>query len=67
MRADILESHEKMIDGDKVHRKRVEGTIHLAMSSSVCSRYFKDDFLRFRGTVSGGSSDRFRKWYRKYV
>ena len=28
--------------------ERIEGTIRLAMSSSVCSRYFVDDFLRFR-------------------
>ena len=49
---DILESHEKMIAEIKCPEK-VEGTIHLAMSSSVCSRYFRDDFLRFRERFPG--------------
>ena len=49
---DILELHEKMIAEIKCPEK-VEGTIHLAMSSSVCSRYFRDDFLRFRERFPG--------------
>ncbi|MDO4467387.1 MAG: LysR family transcriptional regulator [Bacillota bacterium] len=44
---DILESHEKMIS--EIHEmEQIEGTIRLAMSSSVCNRYFKEDFLRFK-------------------
>ena len=43
----ILESHAKMMTEIR-HRERVEGTIRLSMSSSVCSRYFRDDFLHFR-------------------
>ena len=43
----ILESQKKMIEEIK-QPERIEGTIRLAMSSSVCSRYFVDDFLRFR-------------------
>ena len=43
---------EKMIAEIKCPEK-VEGTIHLAMSSSVCSRYFRDDFLRFRAQFPG--------------
>ena len=43
----ILESYEKM--GSEIRQmERIEGAIRLAMSSSVCNRYFKDDFLRFR-------------------
>ena len=43
----ILESHEKMRAEIK-QLSQIEGTIRLAMSSSVCNRYFLDDFLRFR-------------------
>lgn len=43
----ILESREKMLE-DLRTPETVEGNIRLAMSSSVCSRYFKDDFLKFR-------------------
>ena len=41
------EDYKKMIEEIK-QPERIEGTIRLAMSSSVCSRYFVDDFLRFR-------------------
>ena len=43
----ILKSREKMM-AELKRPERVEGTIRLAMSSSVCSRYFRDDLLRFR-------------------
>lgn len=43
----ILESHEKMLE-DLRTPETVEGNLRLAMSSSVCNRYFKDDFLKFR-------------------
>lgn len=44
---DILESQEKMME-DLRTPEVVEGNIRLAMSSSVCNRFFKDDFLEFR-------------------
>ena len=43
----ILESHEKMLEELKTP-EIIKGNIRLAMSSSVCNRYFKDDFLKFR-------------------
>ena len=43
----ILESHEKMLEELKTP-EIIKGNIRLAMSSSVCNRYFKDDFLNFR-------------------
>lgn len=39
----ILESHEKMLEELKTP-EIIKGNIRLAMSSSVCNRYFKDDF-----------------------
>lgn len=48
----ILESHEKMLS--EIRRlEHIEGTIRLAMSSSVCNRYFKEDFLCFRERFPG--------------
>ena len=44
---EILESHEKMLE-DLRTLETIEGNIRLAMSSSVCNRFFKDDFLEFR-------------------
>lgn len=44
---DILESQEKMMENLRTPEV-VEGNIRLAMSSSVCNRFFKDDFLEFR-------------------
>ena len=44
---EILESHEKMLE-DLRTPETIEGNIRLAMSSSVCNRFFKDDFLEFR-------------------
>lgn len=43
----ILESHEKMLEALRTP-EQIEGNIRLAMSSSVCNRYFKNDFLEFR-------------------
>ncbi len=43
----ILESYEKMT-AELKQPEQIAGTIRLAMSSSVCSRYFQEDFLRFR-------------------
>lgn len=43
----ILESHEKML-ADLQTPENIKGNIRLAMSSSVCNRFFKEDFLRFR-------------------
>lgn len=34
-------------------RGTVEGEIRLAMSSSICNRYFKEDFLQFRRKYPG--------------
>lgn len=48
----ILEVHEKMT-AEIRQQERIEGTIHLSMSSSVCNRYFKEDFLRFRQQYPG--------------
>ncbi len=48
----ILEAHEKMT-AEIRQQERIEGTIHLSMSSSVCNRYFKEDFLRFRQRYPG--------------
>lgn len=44
---DILESQERMTEHLRTPEV-VEGNIRLAMSSSVCNRFFKDDFLEFR-------------------
>lgn len=33
--------------------ERIEGEIRLAMSSSICNRYFKEDFLQFRRKYPG--------------
>lgn len=44
---DILESQERMMENLRTPEV-VEGSIRLAMSSSVCNRFFKDDFLEFR-------------------
>ena len=48
----ILEAHEKMT-AEIRQQERIEGTIHLSMSSSVCNRYFKEDFLCFRQQYPG--------------
>ena len=48
----ILEAHTKMM-AEIRQQERIEGTIHLAMSSSVCNRYFKEDFLQFREKYPG--------------
>ena len=48
----ILEAHEKMT-AEIRQQERIEGTVHLSMSSSVCNRYFKEDFLRFRQRYPG--------------
>ena len=42
----ILKAHAKMLDSLN-SAESIEGEIRLSMSSSVCSRYFKNDFLRF--------------------
>lgn len=43
----ILESHEKLLSEIR-QPEQIVGTVRLAMSSSVCNRYFRGDFLRFR-------------------
>ena len=43
----ILEDHKKMLTALK-KAETVAGDIRLAMSSSICSRFFRDDFLAFR-------------------
>ena len=43
----MVEANEKMLSEIR-QPACITGTIRLAMSSSVCNRYFKDDFLRFR-------------------
>ena len=48
----ILEVHAKMM-AEIRQQERIEGTIHLSMSSSVCNRYFKEDFLCFRQQYPG--------------
>ena len=42
----ILKAQAKMFDSLN-SAESIEGEIRLSMSSSVCSRYFKNDFLRF--------------------
>ena len=42
----ILNAQVKMLDSLN-SAESIEGEIRLSMSSSVCSRYFKNDFLRF--------------------
>ena len=42
----ILKAQAKMLDSLN-SAESIEGEIRLSMSSSVCSRYFKNDFLRF--------------------
>ena len=42
----ILKAEAKMLDSLN-SAESIEGEIRLSMSSSVCSRYFKNDFLRF--------------------
>ena len=48
----ILEAHEKML-AELKQPEAPEGVLRLAMSSSVCSRYFQADFLRFRAHCPG--------------
>ena len=49
---DMVESNEKMLS--EIRRtEHIAGTIRLSMSSSVCNRYFKDDFLQFRERFPG--------------
>ena len=43
----ILESNERMLEELK-KPETFSGEIHLAMSSSICNRYFKEDYLNFR-------------------
>ena len=44
---DILASHEQLLTA--LHNpETLSAELRLAISSSVCNRYFKDDFLRFR-------------------
>ena len=48
----ILNAQEKMLASLKFG-ERIEGEIRLAMSSSICNRYFKEDFLQFRRKYPG--------------
>lgn len=43
----ILNAQEKLLSSLRFG-ERIEGDIRLAMSSSICNRYFKEDFLHFR-------------------
>ena len=48
----VVEAEEKlMLELSK--QERLDGTIRLAMSSSLCNRYFKNDFLRFKERYPG--------------
>ena len=44
---DVLTAQEKLMVALH-HADEVTGDLHLAMSSSMCSRYFDDDFIGFR-------------------
>lgn len=44
---DVLSAQEKLMN-DLHHAENVTGELHLAMSSSVCARYFDDDFIDFQ-------------------
>ena len=44
---DVLSAQEKLMN-DLHHAENVSGELHLAMSSSVCARYFDDDFIDFQ-------------------
>lgn len=48
----ILNAQEKMLASLKFG-ERIEGDIRLAMSSSICNRYFREDFLQFRRKYPG--------------
>ncbi len=48
----MLEANKKMLTALK-KTETVTGDIRLAMSSSICSRYFRDDFLAFRRRCPG--------------
>lgn len=48
----ILNAQEKMLASLKFG-ERIEGDIRLAMSSSICNRYFGEDFLQFRRKYPG--------------
>ena len=54
----ILNAQEKMLASLKFG-ERIEGEIRLAMSSSICNRYFKEDFLQFRRKYPGIREQRF--------
>lgn len=43
----IVEEQQQLLSDLKAPEK-IEGTIRLAMSSSVCNHYFREDFLRFK-------------------
>lgn len=44
---EILTSQEKMLT-DLHHQEEISGELRLAMSSSLCTRYFGSDFVEFR-------------------
>lgn len=48
----ILNAQEKMLASLKFG-ERIEGEIRLAMSSSICNRYFKEDFCSFAVNIRG--------------
>lgn len=48
----ILDAHKKMLEALK-KTEAVAGDIRLAMSSSICSRYFRENFLAFRERYPG--------------
>jgi len=49
---DVLTAQEKLMVALH-HADKVTGDLHLAMSSSMCSRYFDDDFIDFQRSYPG--------------
>ena len=49
---DVLAAQEKLMVALH-HADEVTGDLHLAMSSSMCSRYFDDDFIDFQRSYPG--------------
>ena len=49
---DVLTAQEKLMVALH-HADEVTGDLHLAMSSSMCSRYFDDDFIDFQHSYPG--------------
>ena len=49
---DVLTAQEKLMVALH-HADEVTGDLHLAMSSSMCSRYFDDDFIDFQRSYPG--------------